>query len=93
MPLVEIKDFNAWSDNKLFFLSTDKKQARSVWKTCWNIKKRWLSNKKLIRLFISSKPFKVIGIDLSRQTNTTILQQINSTEKLEKDDGKQTGRQ
>ena len=31
--------------------------------------------------------YKLIGIDLSRQTNTTIPHQINFTRKLEKDDG------
>ena len=31
--------------------------------------------------------YKIIGIDLSRQTNTSIPQQINFTGKLEKDDG------
>ena len=32
------------------------------------------------------KYYKLIGIDLSRQTNTSILQQINFTAKLEGDD-------
>ena len=31
--------------------------------------------------------YKLIGIDLSRQTNTSIPQKINFTGKLEKDDG------
>ena len=31
--------------------------------------------------------YKLIGIDLSRQTNTSIPQQINSVLKLEEDDG------
>ena len=31
--------------------------------------------------------YKVIGIDLSRQTNTSIPQQINLTGKLEENDG------
>ena len=31
--------------------------------------------------------YKLIGIDLSRQTNANIPQQINFTEKLEEDDG------
>ena len=33
------------------------------------------------------KYYKPIGIDLSRQTNTIITQQINFTEKLHEDDG------
>ena len=31
--------------------------------------------------------YKLIGIDLSRQANTNIPQQINFTRELEKDDG------
>ena len=31
--------------------------------------------------------YKIIGVDLSRQTNTNIHQQINFTGKLEEDDG------
>ena len=31
--------------------------------------------------------YKLIGIDLSRQTNTSILQQINFVRKLEEDNG------
>ena len=31
--------------------------------------------------------YKIIGIDLSRQTNTNIFQPINFTGKLEQDDG------
>ena len=33
------------------------------------------------------KYYELIGIDLSRQTNTSIPHQINFTEKLEEDDG------
>ena len=33
------------------------------------------------------KYYKLIDIDLSRQTNTSISQQINFTRKLEEDDG------
>ena len=53
MQLVEIKDFNALIDNKPFFDHPD--EARSVWKTYWNVKKWWLHNKKFIRLIVSLK--------------------------------------
>ena len=56
-------------------------------KTWKDFKKWWLHNRKLIRLFVSSKILKPIRIDLSRKTNTTISQQINFIGKLEKDDG------
>ena len=55
MPLIEIKDFDAWIDNKPFFWSASKRETRSVWKTCWNVKKRWLYNSKFIRIFVSLK--------------------------------------
>ena len=35
----------------------------------------------------NQKYYKLIGIDLSRQKNTNIAQQINFVEKLEEDDG------
>ena len=43
---------------------------------------KWLCNRKLIRLFVSLKYYKLISIDLSRQTNMSIPQQIYFTEKL-----------
>ena len=41
----------------------------------------------LLDYFYHQKYHKLIGIDLSRQTNTTIPQQINFVAKLEGDDG------
>ena len=41
----------------------------------------------LLDYLYHQKYYKVIGIDLSRQTNTIISQQINFTKKLEEDDG------
>ena len=41
----------------------------------------------LLDYLYHQKYYKVIGIDLSRQTNTVISQQINFTKKLEEDDG------
>ena len=40
---------------------------------------------KLVRLLVWSSDYKLIGIDLSKQTNTTIPQQINFIGKLEED--------
>ena len=39
------------------------------------------------RLLNHQNYYKLIGLDLSRQTNLTIPQQINFTEKLEENDG------
>ena len=41
----------------------------------------------LLDYFYHQKYYKLIGIDLSTQTNTYIPQQINFTGKLEEDDG------
>ena len=41
----------------------------------------------LLNYLYHQKYYKLIGIDLSRQTNTSIPQQINLTGKLEEDDG------
>ena len=42
---------------------------------------------KLLDYLYHQNYYKLIGIDLSRQANTNILQQINFTGKLEEDDG------
>ena len=39
MRQVETKGFNALIDNKAFFNQPAKKQARSVWQTCRNVKR------------------------------------------------------
>ena len=41
----------------------------------------------LLDYLYHQKYYKLIGIDLSRQTNTSIHQQINFTEKLDEYDG------
>ena len=41
----------------------------------------------LLDYLYNQKYYKLIGIDLSRQKNTNIAQQINFVEKLEEDDG------
>ena len=46
------------------------------------------TQQEFIRFFISPNSYKLIcGIDLSRQTNTSIPQQINFVVKLEEDNG------
>ena len=56
MSLVEITDFNVLIEKKKFFFwSTSTKQTSMVWKSCRNVKKRRLYNRKLIGLFESPK--------------------------------------
>ena len=54
MPLVEIKDFKTVIDNKPFWYTCEK-NSRCVWKTCQNVKKRWLYSKKFITFISPSK--------------------------------------
>ena len=42
---------------------------------------------KLLDYLYRQNYYRLIGIDLSRQTNITILQQVNYAGKLEEDDG------
>ena len=52
IALVVIKDFNALISNNIFW-SASKEQTGSLWKTYQNVKKWWLCNRELPRLFIS----------------------------------------
>ena len=69
------------------FLINSSEHRRRVWKTCGNIKKRWLYKRELFRIFVPSKIFKLISIDLSRHTDTSIPQQTIFKGKLEEDNG------
>ena len=84
MPLVEIKDFNALISNKPFFWSTSKKQTRILWQTYQNY--FYPAGNSLDYLYHRNY-YKLIGIDLSRQKNTSIPQKMNFVGNLEKGDG------
>ena len=62
------------------FLSTHKKQRRSLWKTCQNV-----TTGNLYNYLYHQNYYKLSGIDLSRQTNTNIPQQTNFIGRLEED--------
>ena len=79
MSLVEIKDINALTDNKLF-LDQPVKLSKMSRNNDYEI-----GNSSYF-LYLQNY-YKLIGIDLSRQTNTTISQQINFTGKSKEDDG------
>ena len=84
MPLVETKDFNALDDNKLLFFFQPTKDKQKVYKKLVETSRNNdyttgnLSDNSHIKININS----LIGIDLSRQTNAIIPQQINFTGKL-----------
>ena len=102
MPLVEIKDFNALINNKRFFDQPVKNKqepceefvemSRNNDYTTGNLldylyhQNRYITGNLLHNLYHQNY-YKLTGIDLSRQTNTSIPQQINFTGKLEEDDG------
>ena len=82
MPLVESKDFNALIDNKPFSeqpVKTNKKYTKNLLKC-----QETMTIQNLLDYLYYQKYYKLIGTDLSRQTNTGIPQQINSQENLKK---------
>ena len=87
MPLVEIKDFNVIIDNKPFFDQPVKKKQEAHEKPIEMSRNDDYATGDLLDFSYHQSYYKLIGIDLSRQTHTNILQQINFVEKLEEDDG------
>ena len=77
MPLVEIKDHNALTDNEPFFDQPVEKTSTNYDYTTGN----------LLYYLHCQNYYKLNGIDLLRQTNTNIPQQIHFPRKLEKDYG------
>ena len=87
MPLVEIKDFNALIDNKPFFGQPIKNKQEAYDRFIEMSRNDNYTTGNLLDYLYHQKYHKLIGIDLSRQTNTSIPQQINFIGKLEEDDG------
>ena len=81
MPLVEIKDFNALIDNQQFFDQPVKIKQGSYEKRIEISRNDEYTTGNLLDYFYHQNNYKLIGIDLSRQANTSIPQQINFTEK------------
>ena len=84
MPLVEIKDFYALIDNKPFKKEKNKQAYEKLIEMSRNGN---YTVGKLLDYLYHQKYDKLIGIDLSRQTNASIPQQINFLRKLEEDNG------
>ena len=87
MPLVEINEFNALIDNKPFFDQLVKNKQEGYEKLIKMSKNDDYTTGNLLDLSYHENYYKLIGIDLSRQANMNIPQQINFTGKLEEDDG------
>ena len=87
MPLIEIKDFNVSIDNKLFLGQPVKHKQEAYEKLIEISRNDDYTTGNLLDYLYHQKYYKLIGINLSRQTNTSIPQQINFVGKLEEDNG------
>ena len=87
MLLVEIKDFIALVHNKPFFDQQVINRQEGYEKFIEMSKFDNYTTGNLLYYLHHQNYYKLIGIDLSRQTNTNIPQQINIAGKLEEDDG------
>ena len=91
MLLVQVNDFSASTDNKPFFdqpLKSKKEAYQKLIEMSKNITLQ-MSNcttGNLLDYLYHQKCYKLIGTDLSRQTNRSTSQQINFVGKLEVDD-------
>ena len=79
MPLVEIKDFNALIDNKPFFDQPVKMKQEAFEKRIEMSINDDYATGNLLDYLYHQNYYNLIGIDLLRQTNTNIYQQINLT--------------
>ena len=79
MPLVEIKDFNALIDNKPFFYQPVKSKQEAYEKHIEMSRNGDYTTGNLLDYLYHQNYYNRIGIDLVRQTNTNIHQQINFT--------------
>ena len=87
ISLVEIKDFHALIDNKQFFDQPVKYKQGAYEKLIEMTRNDKYATGNLLDYLYHQNYYKLIDIDLSRQKNRSIPQQIHFTRKLEKDDG------
>ena len=87
MPLVQIKYFNAFIDNKPFFDQPVKSKQEAHEKPIEMLRNDKYTTGNLLDFSYHKNYYKLIGINLSRQSNMSIPQQISFTGKLEEDDG------
>ena len=86
MPLIEIKDFHALIDKKPFFDQPVKNKQEMYEKLIEMWRNNDYTTGNLLDYSYHQNYFKLIGVDLSRQKNTALSQQITFTRKLEEDD-------
>ena len=85
--LVEIKDFNALIDKKPFFDQLLKKMQEAYEKLVEMTRNDDYATENLLDYLYHQNCCKLISVDLSRKTSTSIPQQNNFAGKLEEDDG------
>ena len=87
MPLAKIIDYNVLINNKPFSDKPVKNKQEAYEKLATMSKNDDYTTGNSLDFLYDQKYYKFIGIDLSRQTNISIFQQINFTRKLEEDQG------
>ena len=87
MPLVEIKYFNVLIDNNPFFDQSVKNEQEAYKKLIEMSRNDDYTTGNLLDYLYYQKYYKLIGMDLSRQTNTNIPRWINFTGKSKEDYG------
>ena len=87
MPLIEIKDFTALIENKPFFNQPVKGKQEAYGKLVEMSRNDDYTTGYLLDYLYHQKYYELIGIDVPRQTNRNIPQQINFTGKVEDDSG------
>ena len=85
MSLVETRDFNGLIDNKPFFDQPLKNKQEAYEKLIEMAKNDNYTTGNYLDYLYHQKYYKLIGIDLLRQKDTNMSQQINFTGKLEED--------
>ena len=81
MPLVEIKDFNALIDNKLFF-DQPVKNKQAYEKPVEVPRNDNYTTGNLLDFWYHQNYYILIGMDFTKQRNMSIPQQVNFTGKL-----------
>ena len=87
IPLVEMEGFEALIGSKPFFDQSVKIKQEAYEKLFKMSRSNNYTIINLLHYTFYQDCYKLIGIDLSGQTNITIRQQISFTEKLEENDG------
>ena len=86
MLSAEIKDFHAIIDNKPFFDQPGKNKQEAYGNVIEVLRNNGYAKRNLLHYSHHQSYYELIGIDLSRQTKTSIPQQIDFVGKLEGED-------